>query len=103
MLAVIKTGGKQYKVQPGDKIKIEKLETKDGKTVNFSDVLLVQKGKDVKVGQPTVKGAKVEAKVLRTEKGKKVQMIKYKAKKRQSTKRGHRQFFTEIEISKITV
>lgn len=103
MLAVIKTGGKQYKVQPGDKIKIEKLDVKDDKTITFGDVLLVDDGKKTQIGQPTVKGAKVEAKVLRTEKGKKVQMIKYKAKKRQSTKRGHRQFFTEIEISKITV
>ncbi|PJE59648.1 MAG: 50S ribosomal protein L21 [Candidatus Portnoybacteria bacterium CG10_big_fil_rev_8_21_14_0_10_44_7] len=102
MFAIIKTGGKQYKVATGDKIKIEKLTAKEGKPVVFKDVLLIAKGEETKIGQPKVAGAKVESKVLRTQKGKKVQMIKYKAKKRYSVKKGHRQLFTEVEILKIT-
>ena len=98
MLAVIKTGGKQYLVQPGDKIKIEKLDQKEGEEVIFSDVLLVEKDKKVSIGNPVVDGAKVEAKVLVQGKGDKVIVFKYKAKKRESRKIGHRQPYTEVEI-----
>jgi large subunit ribosomal protein L21 len=98
MLAVIKTGGKQYLVKPGDKLKIEKLDKKAGEEVIFSDVLLVEKNKKVEIGTPIVKEAKVEAKILSQGKGDKVIVFKYKAKKRYSRKIGHRQPFTEIEI-----
>lgn len=98
MLAVIKTGGKQYIVSPGDKIKVEKLETEEGKEVTFSDVLLCDKDGKVEVGTPVVKGAKVTAKVVKHGKGVKLIIFKYKPKKRYKRKIGHRQQFTEVEI-----
>ena len=101
MLAVIKTGGKQYKVKEGDKLKIEKLEGKEGSTINFAEVLLVGDEKSLKIGNPMVKGAKVEAKILKTAKGKKVTGIKFKPKKRYKVKFGHRQTLTEVKITKI--
>ncbi len=101
MLAVIKTGGKQYKVEVGDKVKIEKLEGEVGDKVEFLEVLLLGDDKEVKAGTPIVKGAKVEGKILRTEKGDKVVGVKFKAKKRYKVKFGHRQLFTEVEITKI--
>lgn len=101
MLAVIKTGGKQYKVQVGDKVKVEKLEGEVGDKVEFAEVLLLGDDKEVKAGNPTIAGAKVEGKILRTEKGDKVVGVKFKAKKRYKVKFGHRQFFTEVEITKI--
>ncbi len=99
--AVIKTGGKQYIVAPGDKIKIEKIEVEEGKEAVFSDVLLLIKEKDVEIGTPLVEGAKVTGKVLSQDKSNKVIIFKYKPKKRTKTKKGHRQPFTEIEILKI--
>ena len=84
-------------VQPGDKIKIEKLEEKEGATVSFKEVLLVEKDKKVEVGTPFAK-AEVTAKVLSHGKGDKVVIFKYKPKKRESRKIGHRQPYTEIEI-----
>jgi large subunit ribosomal protein L21 len=101
MLAVIKTGGKQYKVSPGDKIKIEKLDKKEGTEISFKDVLLVEKNKKLYLGTPLVKEAKVTAKVLSQGKAKKVIVFKYKPKTRYTKKQGHRQLFTEIEITKI--
>jgi large subunit ribosomal protein L21 len=101
MLAVIKTGGKQYKVAVGDKVKIEKLEGNVGDKVEFAEVLLLGDDKEVKAGAPFIKGAKVEGTILRTEKGDKVVGVKFKAKKRYKVKFGHRQFFTEVEITKI--
>lgn len=101
MLAVIKTGGKQYIVEPGKKIKIEKLSKKEGSEVTFNEVLLLEKGKQLQIGTPFIKGAKVIGKVLKEGKGKKVIVFKYKAKKRYKVKKGHRQPFSEIEITKI--
>ncbi len=102
MFAVIKTGGKQYKVKEGQTLDIEKLEIEDGKPVQF-DALLVSDddGKDVKVGTPTVSGAKVTAKVVESGKGKKVSVIKYKPKSRYRRNVGHRQPFTKIQIESI--
>jgi large subunit ribosomal protein L21 len=102
MLAVIKTGGKQYLVASGDKIKIEKLEKKEGAEVSF-DVLMVEKNKAVEIGNPKVKGAKVTGKVLRQGKGDKIIVATYKPKTRQKKKAGHRQPFTEVEIKEITL
>lgn len=101
MLAVIKTGGKQYKVKVGDKVKIEKMPGEAGEEIIFDEVLFLGDEKDVKIGNPIVKGAKVYGKILRTAKGKKVVGIKFKAKKRYKVKFGHRQIFTEVEILKI--
>ncbi|MFH1461007.1 MAG: 50S ribosomal protein L21 [Patescibacteria group bacterium] len=98
MLAVIKTGGKQYLVSPGDKIKIEKLEAKQDKEIVFKDVLLLEKGKSLEIGLPLIKGAQVKAKVLKQGRAKKVTILKYKAKKRYQAKKGHRQPFTQVEI-----
>lgn len=100
MLAVIKTGGKQYLVKPGDKIKVEKLDKKQGEEISFSDVLLVEKNRKVEIGTPLLK-AEVQAKILSHGKGKKIIVFKYKAKKRESRKIGHRQPYTEIEITGI--
>ncbi len=101
MLAVIKTGGKQYLVSPGDKIKIEKIDKKEGEEVVFDDVLLLEKRNKIEIGTPKVKGAKVIGKVLTHGKGEKVIIFKYKPKKRYKVKKGHRQPFTEVEITKI--
>ncbi len=101
MFAVIKTGGKQYLVQPGDKIKVEKLEIEDGKEVSFSEVLLLNNDKKLEIGNPTVKGVKVLGKVLAQIKGEKLIIFKYKPKKRYKRKIGHRQKFTEVEIVSI--
>jgi large subunit ribosomal protein L21 len=111
MFAVIRTGGKQYLVSPGQKIKIEKIdkpasvETTAGKKeeseIIFDEILLLQKGNKLEIGTPLVKGAKVIGKVLREGKGKKLIVFKYKAKTRYKVKKGHRQPFTEIEITKI--
>lgn len=114
MLAVIKTGGKQYLVSPGQKIKIEKIvekrlqparrppvERAPGQEVVFKDVLLLEKGRKIEIGTPFIKGAKVTGKILRHGKAKKVIIFKYKAKKRYKVKKGHRQPFTEVEIIKI--
>ena len=101
MLAVIKTGGKQYLVSPGQKIKIEKIEKKEGGEITFNEVLLLEKGKNLEIGNPLVKGAKVIGKVLSQGKSKKVIVFKYKAKTRYKVKKGHRQPFTEVEILKI--
>lgn len=101
MLAIIKTGGKQYKVQPKDRLKIEKISVEAGKEITFDEVLLTADKEDVKIGNPFVKGAKVKAKVLKQGRAKKIDVIKFKSKVRYKRKYGHRQPFTEIEIVSI--
>ena len=101
MLAIIKTGGKQYKVSKGDKIKIEKLNAKEGDEVIFDNVLLVEKNKKTEIGKPLIKGAQVKGKVLKQARAKKVEIVKHKAKKRYNLKKGHRQYYTEVEIVEI--
>ncbi|MBI4123201.1 MAG: 50S ribosomal protein L21 [Parcubacteria group bacterium] len=98
MFAVIKTGGKQYIVEPGKTIKIEKLPQEAGSEVVFDQVLLAEKGQDVDIGTPVIAGAKVFGKVVRQGRAKKVMTIKFKAKKRYKKKLGHKQPFTEVEI-----
>lgn len=108
MLAVIKTGGKQYIVSPKQKVKIEKIEKKEGEEIIFDQVLLLENpsagsGQDkIKIGTPFVAGAKVVGKVADQGKGKKVIIFKYKPKTRYKKKTGHRQPFTEVEITKIS-
>ena len=101
MLAVIKTGGKQYDVREGDKIEIEKLEGKAGDKLVFDEVLLVDDEKEIKIGDTVVKGAKVEGKILEQKRDDKVTVIKQKPKKRYFKKQGHRQHLTVVEITKI--
>ena len=98
--AVIKTGGKQYLVQEGQQLKIEKINQKSGETVLFQDVLLVFNETSCHIGQPTLR-ANVEAKILNHEKAKKIIVFKYKPKKRYKVKKGHRQPYTLVKITKI--
>ena len=100
MYAIIETGGKQYTVEAGNKIRVEKLDAKEGDVVTFDKVVFVS-GDEPKVGTPYVEGAKVEAKVLAQAKAKKVIVYKYKSKKNERKKRGHRQPYTLVEISGI--
>lgn len=100
MYAIIKTGGKQYCVEEGKVITIEKLDVEAGAEVAFAEVLLVS-GDSVKIGQPTVAGAKVTGKVLEQGKGAKIRIFKYKAKSNYRRRQGHRQPFTKVQIEKI--
>ncbi len=101
MYAVIETGGKQYRVQQGDIIFVEKLEAEAGENVEFDKVLLVSKEGDVLAGKPYLEDAKVEAKVLEQGKAKKILVFKYKAKKNYKKKQGHRQPYTKVQIENI--
>lgn len=101
MYAVIKTGGKQYRVQQGDVIFVEKINAQADEAVTFEEVLLVGNGDETKIGTPVVAGAKVEGKVLAQVKAKKVVVYKYKAKKNERKKQGHRQPYTKVEITAI--
>lgn len=101
MYAVIETGGKQYRVQEGDSIYIEKLGVEDGEEVTFDNVIALAKDDGFVVGAPYVDGAKVSAKVVKNGKAKKVIVYKYKAKKNERCKNGHRQPYTKVQIEKI--
>ena len=101
MFAVIETGGKQYKVNEGDVIYVEKLDVADGETITFDKVLAVSNGDKFSVGAPYVEGASVVANVIETGKGKKLYVFKYKPKKNEKKKIGHRQPYTKLQISKI--
>ena len=101
MYAVIETGGKQYKVTEGDVVFVEKLTADEGAEVVFDKVLVCGEAADVKVGAPTVDGAKVTAKVLKNGKAKKIYVMTYKPKKNEKRKMGHRQPYTKVEITKI--
>ena len=101
MYAIIETGGKQYKVNEGDVIYVEKLDVNEGDTVTFDSVKAVSMGDDFKVGTPTVEGATVTANVVKNGKSKKIYVLKYKAKKNEKKKTGHRQPYTKVQIEKI--
>ncbi len=101
MYAIIKTGGKQYKVSEGDEIIVEKLEVAEGDEVTFDEVLSIVDGENVKIGQPKVEGAKVSAKVVKNGKGPKIRIFKYKHKTNYRRRQGHRQPFTKVKIEKI--
>lgn len=101
MYAIIKTGGKQYRVQEGDSIFVEKLAADVDSEVVFDQVLAVVNDGDVKVGAPVVEGAKVTAKVLEQGKQKKIRIFKYKAKSNYRRRMGHRQPYTKVSIEKI--
>ena len=103
MQAIIVTGGKQYVVNEGDTLFIEKLPVEAGDAVTFVQVLAIVDGENTKFGTPVVEGAKVEATVVKNGKGKKVRVYKYKAKKGYHKRQGHRQPYTKVEIGKISV
>ena len=101
MKAIIVTGGKQYTVAEGDVLYIEKLNVEAEETVKFEQVLAVLDGENTKIGAPVVEGAAVEAKVVKNGKGKKIHVLKYKAKKNEKKKIGHRQPYTKLQIAAI--
>lgn len=102
MYAVIVSGGKQYRVQEGESLKLEKLQAEAGSNVEFDRVLLVGNGDDVKIGEPVVDGAKVTAEVVQHGRAKKVEIIKFKRRKHHMKRQGHRQWFTEVKITGIS-
>lgn len=101
MYAIIETGGKQYRVQEGDVVFVEKLDVEEGEKIDLSKVLLIKKEDDLVIGRPYVEGAKVEATVLKQGKSKKIMIFKYKPKKNYRKKQGHRQPYTKLKIEKI--
>ena len=103
MKAIIVTGGKQYTVSEGDILFIEKLNAEENAVVKFDEVLAVLDGENSKIGAPVVEGAAVEAKVVKNGKGKKITILKYKPKKNEKKKMGHRQPYTKVEITKIAL
>lgn len=102
MYAVIQTGGKQYRVSEGDTLKVEKLSAEEGASVDLDKVLMVADGEDIKVGTPYVDGGKVTATVKSHGRAKKVKIIKFKRRKQHLKRQGHRQWFTELEITGIS-
>jgi len=104
MIAVIKTGGKQYKISPNDRLRVEKLEGEEGTKITFEEVLLIssEDGKETVIGEPFLKGAKVEAIILQQGRAKKIDIVKHIPKKRHNVKNGHRQMFTEVQIENIS-
>ena len=102
MYAVIVTGGKQYRVEEGQTLKVEKIETATGEAIQLDKVLLVGNGDDVKIGQPVVEGAKVTAEIVAHGRHKKVKIIKFRRRKHSMKQMGHRQWFTELKITGIS-
>ncbi|GAA0699045.1 MULTISPECIES: 50S ribosomal protein L21 [Marinobacterium] len=102
MFAVIVSGGKQYRVQEGQTLKLEKLAAEAGSSIEFDRVLLVGNGDDIKVGAPVVDGAKVAAEVVSHGRGDKVTIIKFRRRKHHMKRQGHRQWFTEVKITGIS-
>ena len=103
MFAIIETGGKQYKVNEGDIIFVEKLEVAEGDKITFDRVLVVSDANGVKVGSPVVEGATVTANVVKNGKAKKIYVMTYKPKKNEKRKMGHRQPYTKVQIEKIAL
>ncbi|HDD53197.1 MAG: 50S ribosomal protein L21 [Aquificota bacterium] len=101
MFAIVETGGKQYRVAPGDVIQVEKLPVEEGAQVELEKVLFLAQDDGVKVGAPYLEGARVKARVLRHGKGRKIIVMKFKKRKNYRRKRGHRQLFTELKITEI--
>ena len=102
MYAVIKTGGKQYRVSEGDTLRVERLTAGEGDSVEFDEVLMVGEGDSVKIGTPLVDGSKVTATIKAHGRGKKVEIIKFRRRKHHMKRMGHRQDFTEVEITGIS-
>lgn len=103
MYAIIETGGKQYRVAANDKINVEKLDAKAGDKLTLEKVLLVADGDNLQVGKPTVAGAKVQVTVLAQDRGSRVRVVKYKKRKGEFLRRGHRQALTSLKIETISL
>ena len=101
MFAVFQSGGKQHRVSEGDVVKLEKLTAEPGQEVVFDQVLMVSNGNDVNVGAPFVEGGQVKAEVMRTDRGRKIRVIKFKRRKDFLRRQGHRKWFTEVKITAI--
>jgi large subunit ribosomal protein L21 len=101
MIAIFESGGKQYLVSVGDKIQVEKLAIEESKAITFDKVLFTSTGSDASVGKPYIAGATVSGKVLKQGRGKKIHVLKYKAKSKYRRKIGARQYYTEVEITKV--
>jgi large subunit ribosomal protein L21 len=101
MYAVIRTGGKQYRVAPGDVLEVEKLEGNVGERVSLEDVLMIVNDAEVTIGQPLVEGAQVTAKITGQHRGEKIMVFRYRPKKRIRVRRGHRQYLTRLQIETI--
>lgn len=101
--AIVQTGGKQYRVETGDTIRVESLPVHTGEVIEVGDVLAVSQDGDITIGTPTVEGAKVRAQVMSQGRDKKIVVFKYKNKTRYRRKTGHRQMYTEIKITDITL
>ena len=101
MYAVFRTGGKQYRARQGERVRVEKLEAAVGDAVEFDQVLMVGEGADVKVGKPLVSGGKVSAKVTEQGRADKITIIKFRRRKHYQRKQGHKQLYTEVEITSI--
>lgn len=102
MYAIVATGGKQYRVKEGEKLRVEKLAGEVGDTIELGEVLLIGEGEDIKFGAPFLDGAKVTAKVASVGRADKVKIIKFRRRKHSRKQMGHRQSYTEIEITGIT-
>jgi large subunit ribosomal protein L21 len=102
MYAVIITGGKQYRVSQGDKLRVEKLDAAEGESVDLDQVLMVVDGDDVKIGSPVLDGGKVTAEVKTHGRGDKIDIIKFRRRKHHMKRQGHRQAYTELEITGIS-
>ncbi len=101
MYAVIVSGGKQYRVQEGDSVKLEKIEAEVGSSIDFEKVLMVADGDNINIGAPEVAGAKVSAEIVAQGRHKKVKILKFKRRKHHMKQMGHRQWFTEVKITGI--
>jgi large subunit ribosomal protein L21 len=100
--AVIRTGGKQYRVSPGDKLRVERLDAEVGDVVDFDQVLLVGEGSDLRIGSPLLAGGRVQGKVLDQGRAKKIEVVKFKRRAHYRRTQGHRQHYTEVEITSIS-
>jgi len=102
MYAVIQSGGKQHRVSEGQVLKLEKLTTETGATVDFDKILMVADGEEITIGKPYLDGAKVSAEVVSHGRGKKIRVIKFKRRKHHMKQMGHRQWYTEVKITGIS-
>jgi len=102
MYAVIKSGGKQHRVQPGEVLQLEKLDVETGVTVDFDEVMMIAEGENIQIGAPFVEGGKVSAEVLSHGRAKKVTIVKMRRRKHYRRQAGHRQHYTEVKITDIT-
>ncbi|MBT0585397.1 50S ribosomal protein L21 [Alteromonas oceanisediminis] len=102
MYAVFQSGGKQHRVAEGQTVRLEKLEVAPGESIDFEDILMVSNGDDVKIGTPSVAGAKITAEVVTHGRGEKVNIVKFRRRKHSRKQMGHRQWFTEVKITGIS-